>query len=98
MAKERSSPPPKQKVVHCNFDEKFAAMHARFDRIEARFDDLDAKLCELITEVRELRLMFEEQHARNKIELDQFISLFFPERRHDSHPNNIQRALTLVRS
>ena len=56
-------------------DARFSQIDARFSQIDARFSQIDSKLELLIAAVHQIRMLVEEQNARNKYVLDGFANL-----------------------
>ena len=56
-------------------DARFSQIDARFPQIDARFSQIDSKLELLIAAVHQIRMLVEEQNARNKYVLDGFANL-----------------------
>ena len=56
-------------------DARFPQIDARFSQIDARFSQIDSKLELLIAAVHQIRMLVEEQNARNKYVLDGFANL-----------------------
>lgn len=56
-------------------DARFSQVDARFSQIEAKISQLEAKIEALIAVVHQMRMVVEEQNARNKFVLDGYANL-----------------------
>lgn len=59
-----------------SIDSRFESIDARFESIDARFESIDSKLEKLTAEFHSMKLLIEEQNAKNNIVLDGLTSLF----------------------
>ena len=59
-----------------SMDSKFRSIDAKFSSIDSRFSSIDAKLSKMDASLHEIKLLVEEQNARNIYVLDGLVSLF----------------------
>lgn len=58
-------------------ESRFDKVDARFKEVEARFDKVDARFDRVDMSLHQIKLLVEEQNARNKFVLDSLVSLFY---------------------
>ncbi len=65
------------KSLEHKMNARFSSQDSKFNSIEARFESIEAKMEKISSDIHSIKILVEEQNAKNNIVLDGLTSLFY---------------------